>query len=295
MASSDVMKGIETRVILSLYESRILPCLLNNAESWTLSVGDEKKLDAIGIKVMKRLFGLPTTSPNASIIYSFGLLYITQAIDKKRFLYLHKLLNREESKWTRKRFFTLHELDIGWANNMMRKLTEYGLESNLATVQNFTHNEWKEKVRVAILKKNGRKLLENCAKTNGDDVKILTKTRHVHNALTTDKYNNEPLKCFSLTDKQKARTIFLSQNGMLECGKNMKGTIPEVCRVCMVPDDESHRLNYCIKWTDRNDNGAVIDFSDIFSNDADTVDKIVNEIEQVWETRYANGRMKKNL
>ena len=84
---------------------------------------------------------------------------------------------------------------------------------------------------------------------------------------------------------------------MLECGKNMKGTIPEVCKDCIVPDDESHRLNYCIKWTDRNDNGAVIDFSDIFSNDADTAtdDKIVNEIEQVWETRYANGRMKKNL
>ena len=40
-----------------------------------------------------------------------------------------------------------------------------------------------------------------------------------------------------------------------------------------------------------------MDFSDIFSNDADTAtdDKIVNEIEQVWETRYANGRMKKNL
>ena len=113
---------------------------------------------------------------------------------------------------------------------MMQKLTEYGLESNLATVQNFRHNEWKEKVRVAILKKNGQKLLENCVKTNGDDVKILTKTRHEHNALTTDKYNNEPLECFSLTDKQKARTIFLSQNGMLECGKNMKGTIPEVCK-----------------------------------------------------------------
>ena len=54
-------------------------------------------------------------------------------------------------------------------------------------------------------------------------------------------------------------------------------------------------MNYCIKWTNQDGNGVVIDFSDIFSNDADTVDKIVNEIEQVWETRYANGRMKKNL
>ena len=154
-ASSDVMKGIETRVILSLYETRVLPSLLNNAESWTLSPSDEKKLDAIGIKTMKRLFSLPTTSPNVSVIYTFGLLYVTQAIDKKRFLFLHKVLNLEEYRWIRKAVFILQELDIGWTKNIIQKLNEYGLESDLTTVKQFTHREWKEKVRVAVLKRNG--------------------------------------------------------------------------------------------------------------------------------------------
>ena len=61
---------------------------------------------------------------------------MTQAIDKKRLIYLH-----------------LRSLNIGWARNMLEKLNEYGLESDLAIVKQFTPNEWKEKVRVAILKK----------------------------------------------------------------------------------------------------------------------------------------------
>ena len=97
-----------------------------------------------------------------------------------------------------------------------------------------------------------------------------------------------------MTDKQKARTIFLSQNGMLECGRNMKGTIPEICKDCLVPDDENHRLNHCKKWTRRDLGGTVSEFSDIYSGDTDTINKVVDEIEKVWETRYANGRMKKN-
>ena len=62
-ASSDVMRGIQTKVILDLYNVRILPILLNNAESWTLTKKDEQRIDSIGIRAMKRLFGLPTTSP----------------------------------------------------------------------------------------------------------------------------------------------------------------------------------------------------------------------------------------
>ena len=92
------MYKIETKVILNLYEIYVIPSLLNNAESWTLTTKDEKQLDLIGIRVIKRLFNLPTTSPNVSIIFSFGLLYITQIVDKKQFLYLHKILTR--THWT---------------------------------------------------------------------------------------------------------------------------------------------------------------------------------------------------
>ena len=104
---------------------------------------------------------------------------------------------------------------------------EYSLEPDLATIKQYIFNEWKEKVPVAVWKRNKQKLLDNCVVMNNDVAKVLTKTKHIHNALTNTKYNG-PLNCIIGTNKQRARTIVLSQNGMLECGKNMKGTIPEI-------------------------------------------------------------------
>ena len=56
------------------------------------------------------------------------------------------------------------------------------------------------------------------------------------------------MKRIIVHDKQRARTVFMAQNGMLECGMNMNGTIPEKCSECNVPDNEQHRLVECKKW-----------------------------------------------
>ena len=109
-----------------------------------------------------------------------------------------------------------------------------------------TTNEWKEKVRVAILKKNGQKLIENCTSVDGQDVKIHTKTKHIYEKLTNNRYKGTPIEALVRGNKQKTRTIFLAQNGMLECGRNMKGTIPEICPECNETDNEQHRLTIWI-------------------------------------------------
>ena len=110
--------------------------------------------------------------------------------------------------------------------------------------------------------------------------------------LSEEEYKAEPIKTVTDGTKQRTRTIFLAQNGMLQCGKNMKGTIPEICSNCNVPDSENHRLNACPKWTDVNHND-FIEFDDIYSGDIDKVNQVINKLENVWEVKYANGRMKK--
>ena len=92
-ASSDIMRGIETSVILTLYEKSIVPTILHNCESWTLTITEENQIDKISIKALKRLFNLPTTTPTAAILHSFGLLFMTHSVDKMRFMFLHKVLN----------------------------------------------------------------------------------------------------------------------------------------------------------------------------------------------------------
>ena len=147
------MKGVETKVILILYEKCIIPSLTSNCESWTLSQSEENQLDSIGIRALKRLFQLPTTTPNISVVYSFGQLYMTQLIDKKRFMYIHKVLSRENDHWTKMMLHHLGTRKIGWAENINRKLAEYNLETDWETIRLKTKGEWKKIVEQAVDKK----------------------------------------------------------------------------------------------------------------------------------------------
>ena len=74
----------------------------------------------------------------------------------------------------------------------------------------------------------------------------------------------------------------------------MKGTIPILCPECNTLDDESHRLNYCTKWADLNNVGRdKTNFNDIYSEDEEALNTVLNGIENLWELKFANGRMKR--
>ena len=111
------MRGVEARVLLILYEKSGIPSLINNCESWTLSPSEEEQIDKMGIRALKRLFSLPTTTPNAALIHTLGQLYITQEIDKKRFMFLHKVLIRGNSHWTNKMLHHLQTHNITYKKN----------------------------------------------------------------------------------------------------------------------------------------------------------------------------------
>ena len=96
-------------------------------------------------------------------------------------------------------------------------------------------------------------------------------------------------------EKQRTKTIIMARSGMLECGKNFKGTMSDSCSKCGTIDDEEHRLNNCHKWAEINNVGKEkIDFNDIYSNDRIVLNRVLNidAIEKVWELKFANGRMK---
>ena len=105
-------------------------------------------------------------------------------------------------------------------------------------------------------------------------------------------YNGKPIKYLVDGNKQRSRTIFLAQNHMLECGKNMKGTMNEHCTVCNEIDDEQHRLVTCEKWSDLRTNDEA-QFQDIYSENIDVLNRLLKDIDTLWDTRFTNGRMKK--
>ena len=95
IAESEVMRNIGTRVLIEMHEEKNLSRLLTNAESWTLNQGEKTKLEKIEIQSLEYLFDLPAHTPTPAIVFAFGLLYTNIQVDKKRFLYLHRILNRD--------------------------------------------------------------------------------------------------------------------------------------------------------------------------------------------------------
>ena len=280
---------------LDLYEKSIITSFFYNVESWTLTKTEEKHIDKIGVQAVKRLFNLPITTPTAAIIHSFGLLYFSEVADMKKFLYLHKILTRPDFQWINPMLNKLRELDINWAKCINGKLSEYSLCPEWDEIRQKTKVQWKNEVMAAVEEHHRKKLKENCVSTTSSDERINTKTKDIYDCLETN-YTRKALPELIRQNKQRTRTIILARYGMLECGSNFKGTIPEICRSCNVPDNENHRLNECIVWQERNKFSKPIkcDFNDIYSDSSDKLNNICNEIENIWELKYSKGRMRVN-
>ena len=125
--------------------------------------------------------------------------------------------------------------------------------------------------------------------------KVKTKTAYIYHDIHGGTFNNEALPEIMSLNKVHTKTILLARCGMLECGKNFKGTIPVFCRECGEVDDESHRLNRCVIWKHLNfsETAEVIDFDVIYENDLEKLSPVIKSIQRVWELHHGNGSMKK--
>ena len=94
--------------------------------------------------------------------------------------------------------------------------------------------------------------------------------------------------------KYETKTTIIARYGMLECGKNFKGTLKQNCDQCKCEDDENHRMNFCVKWRGNNfyDNEEKMDFELIYSKDINILRRLIAMIDKVWNTRNAHGTMR---
>ena len=150
-------------------------------------------------------------------------------------------------------------------------------------------------MNTAVREKNKRKLLEGCIQRGQNEEKVKTKTAYIYHNINDGMFRNEALPEIILSNKVNTKTIILGRCGMLECGKNFKGTIPEICRECGEVDDESHRLNRCVNWKHLNfsETAEVIDFGLIYDDDPRKLSPVIKSIQSVWEIYNGNGSMKK--
>ena len=291
IASTEVLRKIETAVLLELHEKVSISALLTNAESWTLNKGEITELERIEVQSLKYLFDLPSHTPTPAIIFALGTLYTNQRVDQKRFIRLHHILNQGEFHWTYKTLMILDSLDLGWSKSVKEALNEYDLPTDYDTVKHHPRRKWIQLVKTKIEAKNKQRLINDCHRKEGDALIPRTKTASILPSLQTSTYTRKPSPEIVHFTKQQTKTLLIARYGMLECGTNFKGTMKETCTACHVRDDENHRLNICPRYRDTNllDSDESIDFQCIFSNEVNVIMKVLPVIERVWNTKNAHG------
>ena len=295
IASTEVLRKIETIVLLELHEKVTIPGLVANAESWSLLKTEAAELEKIEYQALRNLFDLPLHTPIPAILFTFGTLYTHLRIEKRRLMYLHKILNRPETNWTNRAFHILDELNIGWAKTIKQTLRSLDLPTDLTAIKNKRPNEWKRLVDEKVEIKNRSRLIEDCHKmVDGQKVRK-SKTSHIVDLIQAETYIREPSPELQYLSKEETKTIIISRFRMLECGANFKNSRDTICATCKMNDNEDHRMNYCVRYrtTNYHDHSEKITFDDVFSTETNVLKKIVANIGKVWNTRNAHGTMVK--
>ena len=291
IAANETLNMLETTVLLNLHDIINVSALLTNSESWNLNKRESEEIERMEICAIKRLFDLPSHIPTTAILHEFGLLYTKLRIEQRQLIYLWKIINRDEQHWTNATLNELLTKDIGWGKNIKTTLSKYNLPSDMKEIKRQTKGEWTN--RVTNERENKKRLIHECHKlVDGEEVRK-TKTTHIVDQIKDTNYKRAPAKELMNCNKKETKTILISRYGMLECGKNFKGTKSLECNECSAVDDESHRLNSCIKYSDINfcNTDSKVDFKLIYSNNVNVLKDMVHKISRVWNVQNAHGTM----
>ena len=258
-----------------------------------MTKSDLTEVEKIEIGTLKNLFDLPIRTPTPAIFYTLGILQTKIRIDKKQLIYLHRILIRDNNHWTQKALKTIEDLNIGWYKQIKSTLEYYELENNFDVIKNIPSAIWKSQVTQVTEEKHRKGLIERCYKQENGVKSIKTKTASILPELEKNDYKRKPTKEILSLNKQECKTLILARYGMLECGKNFRGTLAVKCITCDEIDNEEHRLNKCSKFIDINhiDKNEKIPFDTVYSTNVESLRTVIRRIETVWNVRLGHGTM----
>ena len=104
----------------------------------------------------------------------------------------------------------------------------YDLPVDHNTIKATTRKQWTKTVKEKVEVKNTRRLIDDCYKTVNGKKLPKTKTKHIIEPLYKDTYIRKPQDDLIGCTKQTAKTLMIARYGMLECGRNFKGSYNEM-------------------------------------------------------------------
>ena len=141
----------ETNVWLLLYRSLFLSTVLFNSQTWSrLRKKDVNKLKVMQQKFLKRIFSLPSSTPNSFLFLELGVLPIEVEINKRQLMYLHRILQLPTDDPVHQMFDVQVTLDQqgeeNWWSGVKPLLTKYGLPQDLNLLKQLSKDAFKRLV-----------------------------------------------------------------------------------------------------------------------------------------------------
>ena len=289
---SEIMQKVGVKALLKLHEAETMSAFSYNAETWTLNKSECQLLEKTELFALKKMIGLPQTTPTAGIIFTLGTQSTSIRIHTKQLLYLHKILQKEGSHWARVTLDTINQYNIGWAKCVNELLEKWELELDWVTIQQKPFPIWKREVMMAAEKQNKQKLIDECETKSRGETKQKTKTKFVASMLDKTEFCR---KTDAFIDKHPSilftRALIMGRYGMLACANNFSnGYGTKNCNTCNVLDNESHRINDCKRWErlNRYNCEEKIAFEDIYSDNDEKCLTVVKAILSLWDLN--NGK-----
>ena len=225
---------------LKLWMFGLLPSLLANAETWTdISPISIQSLEDIQYLLLQRIFNVPRTTPRAALRWDTATISIEMQIAKRKMLFLHHLINLDESSLA-KEIFEVQQADnlpglVNECKSLIKKLKlpdifEEKVNSGLSKLT------WKRLVNCAIVKYEESNLRNI----------ISEKSKLKDGPLSSESF--EPKEYISRLNLSKSRVKFLLRSKMLDAKFNYSAKYENElwqCDSCCSAIETQSHLVFC--------------------------------------------------
>ena len=250
-----------------LVSTCIVPIITYASETWHTTKQEEKKLNQMLDKILRRILMTPDGTPREALYIETGLLDIATTADSKR-LNMKARINREKSELMTQ---ILSNPQCMWEQDTAKTMTHYGLEPEELTGSRY---QTKATVKRAISTKYRMKLDQSAQ--GKSKMEYFMEAKNNWQPEKRAQYMNE------LTRKQTS-LIFKARTRMLKVKSNYKNGHPNLtCKMCKTEEEtQTHILEECPVV--HPDETNKIPKHQLFSEDTGTLREIAIKIGKIQE------------
>ena len=130
IGTDETLSRIKMDVFLQLHSKCLLPSLLYNAETWTLTMDEEKRLERMHMQALRRYLKTPTSTPKLAYYAELGIYPLQASIDIAQLKYLWRILISPTQVNSILMTQVAHNTKGSWYTKIYQKLIRYGLPNN---------------------------------------------------------------------------------------------------------------------------------------------------------------------